>query len=89
MIMFKFGEECRQIVIPSDYTVPNIMPFIGMWQMFANYEGIDENELHSFKVPSFLDSLYQVTLKFQDKQLVKIGHADSELWVNISQFEKS
>ncbi len=60
------------------------LPMLNMWQMFATYKGLIDDEYHTFFFPNFLDEKYQVALQVdKDKKLKFITHGKSGLKIDV------
>ena len=86
VVYLRIGKICRYIQLPEFFGFP-ISQILGMWTLFATYEGMDETEqYYKFIAPTLLPKSYQVQLYFskEDQQLKKINYANADF--NIGSF---
>ena len=65
---------CRFVQLPEGFSFP-VTQILGMWSLFAKYEGLDEEEgVYKYTAPTIVDKKYQVMLHFgkEDKKLKKV-----------------
>jgi len=87
VIYINIGKLCRYIELPAGFAFP-IGQILGMWSLFAKYEGMDESgKYHKFLAPTVVDKKYQATLYFDDadKKLRKLHY--NEMTFDVDRFD--
>ena len=88
-LYLRIGKICKYFAFPLGFTIP-IGQIFKMWSLFANYDGMDEDEQHYiYTVPSILPKYYQVQMFFSeaDKKLKKVQY--DEMYFEVDDFEVS
>lgn len=78
MIYLNIGKLCRYVQLPEGFTFP-VSQILGMWSLFAKYEGMDESkQYYKYLAPTVIDKKYQAHLYFDesDKKLKKVVYGD-------------
>ncbi len=84
-IYLNIGKLCRHIQLPDGFAFP-VAQILGMWSLFAKYEGMDETkQYYKYSAPTVIDKKYQAQLYFgeNDKKLKKIVYNDMTFRVDV------